>query len=633
MRQWLVGWAARAVPEVYRDEVLSDLGEQHPTLVSLCGALLRSGWDARRQMRTGGEGHTGERFRGVTADVRSAWRVHRSRPLSAVAIVLVPGLAIGLNTAIYSMVDTVLLRPLPFRDADRVVFLWKVSPHLDREPLAPARALDFRARVSAFEGAALIGHMSMTVTGRGAARRWFGASVSSSFFDVLGASPALGRTFLTEESDRDVVVLSHSLWVDQFGASLSVVGQSVVMNGRPRTVVGVMPANFYWPSITPESSAIDPPLFWSYAPAPDVPERPGVSDGDITFDRHTGFLRLVARVSSERSVEAAQLEASVVATELGRLYPPTDAGRSVALVTAQDQLLGAVRQPMWFVFLASGLVVLGACVNIGGVLLVRQAGRRREFAVRSALGAGRWRLARQLTIEAAMLAGVGGLVGVGLGMAGLRAIVALAPASVGRLDGATLNGAVLPSTTGATLVTGVMLGALSAIALWRDRSADDLRGTGTGGRGRGRLRQMVVTAEVALAMTLLIGAVLFGQSLLRLKRVDIGFDPVRLLTFDVLLTGERAEDQTKQVDFFDDLVEQVRLVPGVLSAAGAVTLPIRGDDFGAGAFVEGRPLPPLGEDRRVGFQIVGDQWFATLGMRVVDGRDFGPSDTSDGPLW
>ncbi|MEO6222076.1 MAG: FtsX-like permease family protein, partial [Vicinamibacterales bacterium] len=283
-------------------------------------------------------------------------------------------------------------------------------------------------------------------------------------------------------------------------------------------------------------------------------------------------------------------------------------------------------QPMWFVLLASVLVVLGACVNVGNLILVRQAGRHRELAVRSALGAGRTRLVRQLMVEAAVLALLGGIGGAALAFAGLKGLVAIAPESVGRLDNASINGAVLTWTALATVISALALGALSALALWRDRSAEDLRAAGTAERGRGLIRHTLIAVEVALAVALMVGAALFAQSLMRLQRVDVGFDTSRLLTFDIMLTGERADYMSKQMEFYNGVLDRVRALPGVVNAAGAFTLPIGGDDFGASAFPEGRALPAPGADRRIGFQIVGDHWFTTLGMHLREGRDFSPID-------
>ena len=620
-RSTLVRIAARRIPAKYRDEVVADLGDRHRDLVPLVVAILRSARDARKHMNAN-EMTRLPWWKGLGSDFLGGLKQHRARPAHALAVIAILAVAIGLNTALFSMFEAVLIRPLPFRDASRVVFVWNQTPAGDNQPLAPGRALDLRAGVGAFEQAALIGHISMTVTGRGPAERWFGASVSSSFFDVLQSPPELGRAFRASDKNSDAVVLSHRLWADQFQSDRNVIGRSLVMNGRARTVVAVMPADFYWPSITPKTSADSPPLFWTCAPANDVPERPVPTDEDITKNRDMGYLRVVARLRADRSIAEARAEASAAGARLSKMYPQSEGGLGVDLVGAREQLFGPVEQPMLFVLLASGLLALGACVNAGNLLLVRQAGRRRELAIRSALGANRWRLARQLMAEALLLAVAGGLAGVALASAGLHALVAMAPRSVGRLDAAAIDTGVLGAAALATAISGLLLGFLSAMALWRDRSADDLRGAGSAEQGRGRIRQALVVVQVALTVALLSGAALFGQSLLRLQHVDVGFDTANLLTFDVMLTGERAEYQSKQLDFFNRLLERTRAMPGVRSAAGAVTLPIGGDDFGAAIYVDGRPLPPPGQEQRIGLQIVGDKWFETLGMRLVDGRDF-----------
>lgn len=628
-RQGIVRLAAARIPPQYRDEIVADLLDRHRSLLPLAIAILRSARDARKQMRSSETERARQSFGagGWGSDLRGALRQHRARPAQALAVIAILAVALGLNTALFSMFEAVLIRPLPFRDASRVVFVWNETASGDIQPMAPGRALDLRRGINALENAALIGHISMTVTGRGPAERWFGASVSSSFFDVLQSRPEIGRTFRANESNPDVVVLSHRLWVDQFQSDASIVGRSLVMNGRARTVVGVMPQDFYWPSITPKTGGDNPPLFWTCAPVNEVPERPVPTDEDITKNRDMGYLRMVARVRGDRSIAGAQAEAGALAAQLAKTYPQSEGGLTVRLVGAREQLFGSVEQPMLFVLLASGLLALGACVNVGNLLLVRQAGRRRELAIRSALGADRWRLARQLMAEALLVAVAGGLVGVVLASGGLRALVAMAPPSVGRLDAASIDAGVLGAAALATTATGVLLGLLSAAALWRDRSADDLRGAGSAEQGRGRIRQGLVVVQVALTVALLAGAALFGQSLLRLQHVDVGFDTANLLTFDVMLTGERAEYQSKQLDFFNRLLERTRAMPGVRSAAGAVTLPIGGDDFGAAIFVDGRPMPPPGQERRIGLQIVGDKWFETLGMRLLDGRDFVNTDT------
>lgn len=612
---------SRLIPAVYRAEVLDDLRDRHHG-PSLWIAIVRSGRDARRAHR---EPHT-PWLAGLGPDLRGAWRSLAARPSASVALVAILGLAMALNTSIATIAYAVLYRPLPFPAADRIAFVWNTAPANAIEPLAPARALDLRTQVSSIERAALIGHIAMTITDRGPAQRWFGASVSSSFFDVVGTPAALGRTFRTTEPDRDVVVLSHRLWQEQFGADAAVVGRRLVMQGRPRTIVGVMGPDFYWPSITSETTGDNPPLFWTCAPIEDVPERPMVYDEDITRNRTMGFLRMVAQLAPGATLEQATQEANVVAERLGREFPLSDGGRGVRFIDAQTQFFGAVRQPLSLIFAASLIVVLAACVNVGCLLLVRQASRQREFAVRTAIGAGRGRLLRALALESLLVSCAAGAAGL-LGAVGLtRVIVRMAPSTVGRLDHIEFAWPVAAMTLGMVLVVGIILGVLSGLAFWRDRGAQDLRAQGVA-VGRSRTRQALVALECALAIGLLSGAALFGRSLLALQQVDIGLNPDRLLTFNMQLTGERAEYQAQQLDFYDRVFERLRALPGVVSASGAITLPVGGDDFGAGAFPEGRPMPPPGESARVGFQIVWDGWFETLGMRVTNGRDFSSSDT------
>ncbi len=617
---------ARLIPARYRDEILADLESRHRG-VALWLAILHSARDAHRQMRVGPREPWGH---GLGADLRSVWRTAAARPVASLSIVVILAGAIGLNTAIASLVQGVVREPLPFADADRVQFIWNVNAAGAKEPLAPARALDLAGRVASIERAALIAHLSMTVSGRDTTERWYGTSVSASFFDVLQATPLLGRTFTAADADRDVVVLSHRQWRDQFNGSASVIGQSVVMNGRPRTVIGVMPASFYWPSTVPTVSAENPPLFWACAPPPDVPERAVPGTGDGRMDRTTGYLRLVTRLKEGHAVSRAQQELDGVVAELAREHPATDEGKGATLVDARTQLLGPVRQPLWIMLLASGLVILAACVNVGSLLVVRQATRQREFAVRTALGASRARLLRLVTVECAAFASVSGAAGVALAWLTMPALVSVAPPSVGRLDAVGLSVPVLLWTAAITLGVAVLLGVLTMVALRRESVAYTLRGSDLA-TSTGRLRSLLVAAEVALAVALLVGATLFAQSLWRLQHVDVGLDPDGLVTFNLMLSGDSAGSQAEQREFYGAVLDRIRALPGVQQASGAVTLPIGGDDFGTSVYPDGRPLPPQGQQVRIGYQLIWDGWFTTLGTPLRSGRDFDAHDDMDGP--
>jgi putative ABC transport system permease protein len=623
--------AAVLVPRAYRDEVIDDIADARLTAWAEVRAVLASAVDARRAVRRGRHADLdgaagGSRSGRWGSDLAAAARQLRRRPSAALWIIGTLGAAISLSLALFAVVNAVLLRPLPYRDEGRLVFIWNTQG-ADRETLTPGRALDIRDRLHGLDGASLIGHFTTGVTGLGAAERWFGASVSANFFDVLGGQPELGRVFHRDEPDRDVVVLSHRLFVERFNADSSVIGQSVTMNGRPRRVLGVMPASFFWPSITYEISAANPPLFWSSADATDVPERPIPFDGDVTKDRASGYLRMVARMRDGVSLGALTAEADGLAQALTQEYPQSDRGRGITAVPARTQLLGSVERPLWLVWCASMLVVFGATVTVANLLVARQSARRREFAVRTALGAGRWRIARQLMAEAAVLAAAGGTAGLFGAVAITRVLVSVAPERVGRLDGVNVDTPVAAMAVVLSLISAVLLGGVAILAWKREPGADALRGAGAAAASGTRLRAVLVGVEIAVAMVLVIGSTLFGESLARLQAVDVGFDTTKLLTFEVALNGERAEYQARQLDFFDRLIGRIRAMPGVVSSGGAVTLPIGGDDWGAGFYVEGEPLPPAGQDRRVGFQVVGDGWFQTLGMRMVRGRDFSATDT------
>lgn len=620
--------AAVLVPRAYRDEVIDDIADARLTGWAEVRAVFTSAIDARRAARIqpADDAARGARGGGWRSDLGDAARRIRRRPAAALGVIGIMAIALGLNTAVFSLIRGALLRPLPFRDAATIAFVWDTSPSGQVGPMAAGRALDLWRRNPMIDRAALIGHLSMTLTGAGAAERWPAASVSSTFFDTLGTAPLIGGVFHSGQSDRDAVVISHRLWERQWRRDPSVVGRTVSLNGRPRTILGVMPADFYWPAITPSISAEGAPLLWTLADASEVPEAPAGFRADAT-DRRNDSIRMVARLAVP--IDAAQAAADRVAADLAREFPATDTQVGVRLVPAGEQLFGAVERPMLFIWLASGVVVLAACVNVGNLLLVQLASRRREFAVRSALGATRGQLARQLMAEGVLLALAGGVLGVVLARASLGALVSLAPQSIGRLDTVRLDAVVLGAACASAVLAGLALGATAAIALWRDRTSTSLRATGAAGAGTARARDAMVAVEVALAVLLLVGAVLFGRSLLSLQRVDVGFDARDLLTFNIALPREAGRTDEQQAQYFEDLLARFEQVPGVSAVGAAVTLPIGGDDFGSRLYAVGQPLPDEAHDQRLGFQSVAPGWFRTLKIPLLEGRDFTRQDDLD----
>jgi putative ABC transport system permease protein len=630
----LVRLLALGIARPYRDDVVADLLEEErqtraagqsalTARAQLYGQLIRSAIDSHFTSRERHEGRESVRplVTGLGADIRAAWRQFRLRPALCATALLTLALATGANTALFSVANAVLWQPLPFNEPDRLVFLWDVGANGSRQPLAPARGLDFRQSGS-LAGLALISQRSFVITGLGPAEQWRGASVSSNFFDVLGTAAAVGRTFHERELSRDAVVLSHTLWQTRFGASESVVGQTITMNGRPRVVLGVMGRDFFWPAVTADPGRIDAAMFWTMADESDVPDG-ATRTGDARLDRNTGYLRAVARFAAAADLTAARAEIAAIAARLAKDHPQTDANRTATLVPAAEQFFGAVRRPMLLLVGSTLLVVLIAAANVANLLLIRLAGRARELTVRVALGATLARVLRQLLIEGLLLAMAGAALGLVVAKISFESIVRLAPDTIGRLDHLALDLRALALALVVSVAIGMVLGIVPALAVWRRnrRLIDATRGEISSSRTR--LRDGLVVAEIALAVVLVTGAMLFGESLLRLRRVDVGFNPSNLLTFDITLSGNRAN--VPPGPYFDELLARVRKIPGVTTAAGAVTLPIGGDDFGARLTVEGQPPPRPGAEPRIGYQIVTPGWFETLGLRLR-GRDFRASD-------
>jgi putative ABC transport system permease protein len=355
----------------------------------------------------------------------------------------------------------------------------------------------------------------------------------------------------------------------------------------------------------------------------DVPDAATRRGADFRLDRSTIYLRAVGRLAAGTDLDSARAEIAAVAARLSHDHPATDANRTATLTPALDQLFGGLRRPMLLLVASTLLVVLVAAANVANLLLVRLSGRARELAVRLALGATRARVIRQLAIEGLVLAVAGAAIGLVVAKLSFETIARLAPNTIGRLDQLALDPWPLMLALVVTMATGMLLGVVPGLALARRDRRLSAGSRGDISPGRSRMRQGLVVIEVALALVLVIGAVLFGESLLRLRRVDVGFDPSRLLTFDVTLSGPRLSGNPSA--HFDELLRRIRAVPGVVAAAGAVTLPIGGDDFGARISAEGQPPWPPGAEPRIGYQIVTPGWFDTLGLRL-QGRDFAASD-------
>lgn len=561
-------------------------------------------------------------------DVSYALRRLRQAPGFTVLALLMLALGIGANTAIFSAIDTALLRPLSYTDPDQLVLVWNTHDGRN-DNLGPGRMLDLQREATSFSGFAGIAHISYTLTGAGEADRIAGSSVSSSFFDVLGARPFLGEPFHTGAADPSAVVLSYALWNRRFGSDPSIVGRTIVLNGRPRLVVAVMRSDFFWPAIVAQPGVPEGPQLWVPGGRGDVPRSATDEDRDMTRDRDTGYLRAVARLKPGVTVEQARAEMASIGDRLSREYPE-DGGRSATAESLRAHFFGPVRRPLFVLAGVVALVLAIACANVAGLLLGRGAARRRELAVRRALGATRARVTRQLLTEALTLSAAGAILGIALARWSVSVLTALAPADFIGQQPIAIDARVLLFAVGVSIAAAIVFGTVPALQLSRDHLGGALGESGarsSGTRRAGLTRDVLVALEIGTAVVLLVGSALLVESLRTLTRVDVGLDTHNLLTFDINPTGDRARDPDKLVLFYDALRQRFSRVPGVRAVGGAVTLPIGGDAFGITYLPQDKPFVDVRSLPRAGFQVVTPGYFSAMAIPLKAGRDIEASDT------
>ena len=484
-------------------------------------------------------------------EIRNGFRSLSKRPgLTAVALVTL-ALGIGVNTAIFSAVDSVLLRPLPFKDPDRLMAVWEHTPHLGiaRNEFAPANYFDLRAQNSVFEGVGAFGQLSSNFTGEGEPEQLEGQLVTANVFPILGVAPALGRTFAADEDQKGrefVAVLSHSLWQRRFNRDPGIINRKITLNGESFTVVGVMPQNFFFPEREVE-------LWLPWA----------MEEGQAS-GRGDHYFRLVARLKSGVTREQANAEAEAIAGRLAAEYPRTNEGLGFVVNSFHQDYVGDLRQPILILFAAVGLVLLIACANVANLLLAQATTRRREIAIRLALGASRWAIARQLLTESLLLAIAGGFLGVLGAVWGVEALAKLLPESLSKLQAISVDSRVFLFTGGVTILTALAFGVIPALHAARANPGDALAETGrdiAGGLSGRYLRRVLVIAEVALAVVLLAGAGLLIRSFHRLNQVDLGFNPNNLLTMRMVLPMPKYRQADTRRAFYDDLLRRVHEIP------------------------------------------------------------------------
>jgi putative ABC transport system permease protein len=554
-------------------------------------------------------------------DLRYALRALLRQPGFSIAVALTLALGIGANTAIFSIVHGVLLRPLPYPNDDQLMTVWTRMANGEHETASMPDYTDWKAQNSSFSRMTAYANSNDNLAAPGGdPERVPSARVIADFFPTLGITPAAGRWFVPDEfvfGSHRVVVLSHGLWERRFGANPAIVGQTITLNARPYTVVGVAPA-----------SARLPARAQLWAPFAVDPSSPPPS-------RRGDFLSVVARLKPGVSQARAQADMDGIGRRLAAAYPATNARIGVLVISLHDQLVGRIRPALLVFSGAVALVLLIACANVANLMLARATAREREMAVRAALGAGRRRLVRQVLTESLVLAVAGGTLGLMLAWWGVQALKAAAPPTLPRLDEVGLDPVALGFTAVAVIVTGLLFGIApalrgSAFALHSTLSAGGRAGIG-GGRGE-RLRAALVITQVALALVLLVGSGLLVSTFARLQRVDLGFDPTNVLTAQVVLPGVTYTSEERMAAFFESLVPRLTGTGRVRTVGLTSDVPLAGGYNYISFQVIGDPSPQPGQNVPDAVPTVATaEYFSALKIPLISGRPFTPSDGPKAP--
>ena len=547
-------------------------------------------------------------------DLRYTVRVLLKKPAFTAIVVLALAIGIGANTAIFSVVNAILLRPLPYKNFDRISMVWMDNPKLGvaEDWHSYPNYVDYKQQNQVYEDIAAFNNRSFNLTGVGDPVRILGAWNTASLFSVLGVEPLMGRVFTEEEEEpgKDlVVVLSNGLWRSRFGSNPNAIGQAISMNGANRTVIGVMPPGFSFPD---KRTEVWVPLALS-------PQRKQA--------RSVISYKAVGRLKPGVSMAQARADMGAIAKRLDEQYSQSDYG--VNLVLLRDQETRTVKPALLVLLGAVAFVLLIACANVANLLLAQAAIREREIAIRLALGARRWRIVRQLLTESAVLGLVGGAAGLLMAVWGLNVLVALSPGDIPRFDQAGIDGRVLAFTLTVSLLTGLIFGLVPSLQASKPDLNNTLKEGGrgaTGGAGGLRVRNLLVVSEIALSMVLLVGAGLLIRSFMRLQQFDLGFNPNNLATMRIQLPGTKYREPAQIDAFYKQLLERIESVPGVKSV-GAISDVFLTDTPNSTNFsIEGRPVPIGADSIEVPLDSVSPGYFRAMGIPLLSGREFDDRD-------
>lgn len=549
-------------------------------------------------------------------DLRYAYRQLLKNPAFTAVAVITLALGIGANTAIFSVINAVLLRPPPFQEPDRLVFVSEKTKGLDNMSVAYPNFLDWQRQQQGFSSMAVFRNEDWNITGGGGRpERISGLQVSASFFSTLGVEPLLGRVFSADEDkiggDR-VVLLGEGMWKRRFGGDPKVVNSTITLNGESHTVVGIMPVAFQFPRRVELWTPAGYKFEWT-----------------DKRDWHPGMY-VIGRLKPGVELPEARSGLEAVAARLEKEYPGSNTGNGVNLMPLQEQFAGpSVRTALLTLLGAVGLVLLIACTNVTNLLLARAAQRRREIAVRLALGAGRWVLLRQLLIESLLLAGAGGIAGLLLAFWGVALLTNLLPTQIEEMVTLNIDRTVLLFSFGIAVATGLLFGLAPAWQLANGNSADALKEGGRGesaGATRGWGRRLLIVGEVAFALMLLVGAGLLLRSFNRLQAVPVGLEVENVLTMSLSLPPYKYPKREEQTSFYRQTIDAVRVLPGVQSAAFIAPLPLGFGGWQSGVHVEGQPKTKPGQGTMSDFAVATPDYFKTLGVTILKGRAFTEAD-------
>ncbi|HKV38074.1 MAG TPA: ABC transporter permease [Blastocatellia bacterium] len=550
-------------------------------------------------------------------DLSYSLRMLIRNPVFTAVAVLTLGLGIGGNTAIFSVVNSVLLRPLPYTDPARLMVLHETKlPQFPEFSVSPGNFLDWQKQADGFEQLAACGNGPSVLSGEGEPERVEGVRATYNLFQTLGIKPLLGRDFRPDEDQPGhdgVVIISNALWHRRFSGGADAVGRHVTLSNQSYTIIGVMPPNFKFPEETD---------LWV----------PMAFNAHETASHGAHYISCIGRLKPSTSLKQARIQLDTIAERLDHQYPESNGGWRVKIVPMLEAFVGDIRPILLVLLGAVGLVLLIACANVANLLLARVAAREKELGVRAALGAGRWRLIRQLLTESVVLAFIGGVIGMLLAIAGTRVLLSFAPADLPRVKEIAVDARALGFTFLITMLTAVIFGIVPALQSSKpdlnESLKDSSRGS-TGGRHQ-RVRSALVVIEVAMALVLLVGAGLLIKSFRRLTQVSPGFNPSHALAVTVQIPHTKYPQPQQQSDFFTQLLQKVAMLPGVQSAGAGNVIPFT-DDYVLGFNIEGRPPNPPGEDVSTNYYAISPGYFRAMGIPLIKGRLFDEHDTKDSP--